>query len=203
MSELCIIIIEDSEKHAIGIKDSYEKMIKNMEEKGFLQKYFSSERIFIEWMKGRKKETERNGEEYWFYDESIYREIEEKITGNADKNMRTGILLDVALSKEEYDKASVNDYFDFKIAKEIYRRFSEQANIYVITSIREFSARVLSLMGTKDLIQRYVSKDLVTEYPSYGAMARTIWYMEEGEKVFDNARLDKREDEVAEFFENL
>lgn len=97
----------------------------------------------------------------------------------------------------------MNDYFDFKIAKEIYRRYSEQAKIYVITSIREFSARVLSLMGTKDLIQRYVSKDLVTEYPSYGAMARTIWYMEEGEEIFNDERLDQREDEVEEFFENI
>lgn len=85
MSELCIMIIEDSEKHAAGIKNSYEKMIRNMEEKGFLKEHFISEKIYVEWLKGKKKETERNGEVYWFYDESIYREIEEKIAENEKK----------------------------------------------------------------------------------------------------------------------
>lgn len=202
MNELFIIIIEDSEKHAIGIKDSYEKMVSMLEEKGALKEYLSFDKIHVEWLKGKKKETVRNEEKYWFYDESIYHELDEKIKNNEEKGVCTGILLDVALSKEEYDKASVNDYSGFKIGKEIYRRFREKAGIYVITSIREFSSQVLSLMGARELIQRYVSKDLVTEYPSYGAMARTIWYMENRE-IGDDKELEQREDEVNAFFENI
>ena len=105
------------------------------------------------------------------------------------EGIRTGILLDVSLSKEEYDKASVNDYSGFKMAREIYERFDEEAGIYIITAIREFSSQVLSLMGTKELIERHISKDLVTEYPSYGTMARTIRFM------YDKTELKETEED--------
>ena len=64
-----------------------------------------------------------------------------------------------------------------KQSRKIYEKFDSDAGIYIVTSIREFGSQVLRLMGTQELVKRYVSKDLVTEYPSYGVIARTIRYM--------------------------
>lgn len=183
VEQLNIVVIEDSEKHATGIVESYQKAVKAISEKGLLKEYLKFDSVSVEWMRGKKQEIVRNHEKFWYYDESIYDELEKKIGQNQKDGIRTGILLDVSLSKEEYSKASVNDYSGFKIAREIYEKFDEKAGIYIVTSIREFSAQVLSLMGTKELIKRYISKALVTEYPSYGAMARTIRYMYDGQEL--------------------
>lgn len=181
--KLHIVVIEDSEKHATGIVSSYQKAIREISEKGLLKEYLGFDEVSIEWLKGTKPERMRNDEKFWFYEGDIYTQIEDIIVQNKKNNIRTGILLDVALSKEEYEKASVNDYSGFKIAREIYEKFHEKAGIYIVTSIREFSSQVLSLMGTRELIKRYVSKDLVTEYPSYGVIARTIRFMHNGEEL--------------------
>lgn len=181
--KLHIVVIEDSEKHATGIVSSYRQAIRRIEENGLLKKDLGFDEVTIDWLKGKKSEHMRNEEEFWFYDENITTQIENIFVENEKNNIRTGILLDVALSKEEYEKASVNDYSGFKIAREIYEKFHEKIGIYIVTSIREFSSQVLSLMGTRELIKRYVSKDLVTEYPSYGVIARTIRFMHNGEEL--------------------
>lgn len=193
MEKLNIILIEDSKKQAKLIKAGYEKAIKAMKDKGDLQEKLKLDEVIIEWVCGEEKAKMRNDEEYFFYDDTIIKKIRQKINDNKKKDIKTGILLDIALSREEYDKASFNDYVGYKIARKIYETFDEEAHVYIITSIREFGSQVLSLMGDKSLLQRYVSKTLVTECLSCGAIARTIKYMADkgvlGEK--EEAELDK------------
>lgn len=193
MEKLNIILIEDSEKQANAIIDGYKKAIKVMKDKGGLQKTLGLEEAVIEWMPGKEKARMRNDEQHFFYDGTIMKDIRQKIEENRKEDIKTGILLDIALSREEYDKASFNDYVGYKIARKIYETFDEEARVYIITSIREFGSQVLSLMGDKSLLQRYVSKTLVTECSSCGAVARTIKYMADGEKLGEKeeAELDK------------
>lgn len=174
---LNILVIEDSKKHAEEMVSSYKRAVKAIEKEKLLEKYLGPREITVEWIKGTQRETMRNDDTFWFYDDTIESELRKKIANGRKKNTRTGILLDVSLSKEEYDKASVNDYSGFTMARKIYEKFDSVAGIYIVTSIREFSSQVLRLMGTQELAKRYVSKDLVTEYPSYGVIARTIRYM--------------------------
>lgn len=174
---LNILVIEDSKKHAEGMVKSYECAVKAIKEKKLLEEYLGPSEITVEWIKGTQQETVRNDDPFWFYDDTIESELSKRIASGRRKNTRTGILLDVSLSKEEYEKASVNDYSGFTMARKIYEKFDSVAGIYIVTSIREFSSQVLRLMGTQELARRYVSKDLVTEYPSYGVIARTIRYM--------------------------
>ncbi|MCI9437554.1 MAG: hypothetical protein HFH85_10350 [Lachnospiraceae bacterium] len=171
-----IMVVEDSVRHAEAIVESYKEAIDKIKQKGLLEKLGPLD-VEITWLQGKKADSMRNNEKYLFYDENICVEIAKNIDQNTKKGIRTGILLDVALSREEYDKASVNDYSGFKIAREIYEKFHDNAGIYIVTSIREFSSQILSLMGTRDLVQRYISKALVTEYPSCGAIGRTIGFM--------------------------
>lgn len=175
--QLNILVIEDSKKHAEGMVKSYERAVKAIDKQNLLKEYLGPKEVTVEWLKGTKQETMRNDDTFFFYDDSIYSELRKRIASDKKKNMRTGILLDVSLSKEEYEKASVNDYSGFTMARKIYEDFDSAAGIYIVTSIREFSSQVLRLMGTQELVRRYVSKDLVTEYPSYGVIARTIRYM--------------------------
>lgn len=190
--DLNILVIEDSKKHAEGIVKTYKQAVETIKAKKLLKAYLGPAEVSVEWLKGTKQETMRNDDTFLFYDPDIvYSDLRKKINADKKKNIRTGILLDVSLSKEEYDKASVNDYSGFTMARKIYEEFDSLAGIYIVTSIREFSSQVLRLMGTKELVGRYVSKDLVTEYPSYGVIARTIRYM------FCGDTLDERkEDEI-------
>lgn len=174
---LNILVIEDSRKHAEGMKKSYECAVKAIESKNLLKEYLGPSKVTVEWLKGSKQETMRNDDTFWFYEDTVISEIRKRIASDKKENARTGILLDVSLSKEEYEKASVNDYSGFTLARKIYEDFDSDAGIYIVTSIREFGSQVLRLMGTQELVRRYVSKDLVTEYPSYGVIARTIRYM--------------------------
>lgn len=193
---LDIMVVEDSEKHAKGMVMAYQKAVKVMGEKHILKERLGLEEVTVEWEKGTKQETVRNDDKFLFYDEEIFEKIEKRITDNRKENIYTGILLDVSLSKEEYEKASVNDYSGFTMARKIYEKFDNRAGIYIVTSIREFGPQVLRLMGTKELIKRYVSKDLVTEYLSYGVIARTIYYM------FNKTDLgEKEEDEIDQLCE--
>lgn len=196
MKCLDIIVVEDSEKHAKGIVDAYRGAVGVMSEKKILEKHLGLEKVTIDWEKGTKQETVRNDDRFLFYEEEIFEKLDKKINENNKKNICTGILLDVSLSKEEYEKASVNDYSGYTVARKIYEKFDERAGIYIVTSIREFGPQVMRLMGTKELIKRYVSKDLVTEYLSYGVIARTIYYMS-WRKVLD----EKEEDEIDQLCE--
>ncbi len=193
MEKLNIILIEDSKKQANAIIAGYEKAIKAMKDKGHLQAKLGLSEAVIEWMRGKEKVRMRNDEQYIFYDDAIIKNIRQKINDNKKKKIKTGILLDIALSREEYDKASFNDYIGFKVARKIYETFDEEAHVYIITSIREFGSQVLSLMGDKRLLQRYVSKTLVTECSSCGAIARTIKYMADGKDLDEKeeAELDQ------------
>lgn len=192
MSEayLDIIIVEDSEKHAKGIEGAYLKVVGVMKKKGILKEHLGIDKVTVRWEKGTKAETVRNGEKFFFYEEEIIEKMNKIILENSRKCIGTGILLDVSLSKEEYEKASVNDYSGFTLARKIYEKFDEKAGIYIVTSIREFGPQVMRLMGTRELIRRYVSKDLVTEYLSCGVIARTIYYM------FHKKALDEREEDT-------
>lgn len=193
MEKLNIILIEDSKKQAKAIKAGYEKAIKAMKDKGDLQAKLGLDEVDIEWMPGERRARMRNDEQYFFYDDTIINKIRQKINDNKQGDIKTGILLDIALSREEYDKASFNDYVGYKIAREIYETFDEEAHVYIITSIREFGSQVLSLVGDKSLLQRYVSKTLVTECSSCGAIARTIKYMVDGKELGEKeeTELDK------------
>lgn len=195
---LNILVIEDSKKHAEGMVKSYERAVKAIKEKKLLKEYLGPSEITVEWIQGRQRETVRNDDTFWFYDDVIESDLRKRIASDKKKNIRTGILLDVSLSKEEYEKASVNDYSGFTMARKIYEKFDSAAGIYIVTSIREFSSQVLRLMGTQELARRYVSKDLVTEYPSYGVIARTIRYMYCGE-ILD----EKKEDEIDRLSERV
>lgn len=188
---LNILVIEDSKKHAEGMVRSYECAVEAIKKKKLLEEYLGPKDITVEWIKGTQQEIMRNDDTFCFYDDAIESELRKKIASGKRKNTRTGILLDVSLSKEEYEKASVNDYSGFTMARKIYEKFDSAAGIYIVTSIREFSSQVLRLMGTQELARRYVSKDLVTEYPSYGVIARTIRYMYCGE-ILD----EKKEDAI-------
>lgn len=191
MSEayLDIIIVEDSEKHAKGMEEAYSKAVAVMKKKEILKECLGLDKVTVRWEKGTKAETVRNGEKFFFYEEEIIEKLAKIISENNRKSICTGILLDVSLSKEEYEKASVNDYSGFTLARKIYEKFDEKAGIYIVTSIREFGPQVMRLMGTRELIRRYVSKDLVTEYLSYGVVARTIYYM------FRREALDERKED--------
>lgn len=188
---LNILVIEDSGKHAEGIIKSYERAVKAIEDNRLLKEYLGPGKVTVEWLKGSKQETMRNDDTFWFYEDTIYSDIQKRIASDKKRNKCTGILLDVSLSKEEYEKASVNDYSGFTMARKIYEKFDSEAGIYIVTSIREFGSQVLRLMGTQELVKRYVSKDLVTEYPSYGVIARTIRYMY-CKEILD----EKKEDEI-------
>lgn len=188
---LNILVIEDSKKHAEGIVKAYEQAVKAIKAKKLLKAYLGPAEVTVEWLKGTKQEKMRNDDTFLFYEATIYNDLRKKIAADKKKNIRTGILLDVSLSKEEYEKASVNDYSGFTMARKIYEEFDSHTGIYIVTSIREFSSQVLRLMGTKELVKRYVSKDLVTEYPSYGVIARTIRYMFSGEALDE-----RKEDEI-------
>lgn len=191
MPVLNIILIEDKEKDANAIKETYQKAVCVIKEKQKLENYLGFSDVTITWLKGGAKEekVKRTGETYCFYDENICTRIQELIDKNQQAEFCTGILLDVSLSKAEFEKSAVNDYSDFKIARMIYENFDEQAPIYVVTNIREFGSQVLNLMGTKELIRRYISKALIIDYPSYGAIARTIKYMN------DKSELNEEEED--------
>ncbi len=172
--------------------------MKEIKAKKLLKAYLGPAEVTVEWLKGTKQEKMRNDDTFLFYENTIYNDLRKRIASDKKKNIRTGILLDVSLSKEEYEKASVNDYSGFTMARKIYEEFDSHTGIYIVTSIREFSSQVLRLMGTKELVKRYVSKDLVTEYPSYGVIARTIRYM------FSKEALDERkEDEIDRLSEQV
>ena len=129
MEKLNIILIEDSEKQANAIIDGYKKAIKVMKDKGGLQKTLGLEEAVIEWMPGKEKARMRNDEQHFFYDGTIMKDIRQKIEENRKEDIKTGILLDIALSREEYDKASFNDYVGYKIARKIYETFDEEARV--------------------------------------------------------------------------
>ena len=193
MPVLNIILIEDKEKDANAIKETYQKAVSVIKEKQKLENYLGFSDVTITWLQGGAKtqKVNRKGETYYFYDENICTKIQEQLVKNREDEICTGVLLDVSLSEAEFEKSAVNDYSDFKIAKMIYERFDEHAPIYVVTNIREFGSQVLNLMGTKELIRRYISKALIIDYPSYGTIARTIKYMN-GKSELD----EKIEDEI-------
>lgn len=174
---LKILLIEDKEADAGKMLEQYRKVIKMIGEKGKMQEYLGTDSIEIEWLPGKQESTERNGEKHFFYDESICNEISCKIEENEKKCIVTGILLDPTLSKEELDKASLGIYVGYKIARDIYEKFKEKAHIFVATQIRDFSSQVMGLMGDKELQTRYLNKHLIIEYPTNGAIARSIRYM--------------------------
>lgn len=178
---LKILLIEDKEADAEKMLEQYRKVIQLIEEKDKMQEYLGTCSVELEWLPGKLVSTERNGEKHFFYDESICDEIGRKIEENEMKRSVTGILLDPTLSKEELDKASLGIYIGYKIAREIYEKFKEKSHIFVATQIRDFSSQVMGLMGDKELQTRYLNKHLIIEYPTNGAIARSIRYMCDGE----------------------
>lgn len=178
--ELMILVIEDKEKDAGEIVKQYRKVIEVIGRKKNPEQYLGTGNISVEWLRGSQESTERNGEKHYFYEESICGVIGEKIQENKERDIRTGILLDPTLSKEELDKASLGIYVGYKIAREIYKQFDSEARIFVATQIRDFSSQVMGLMGTKELQTRYLNKHLIMEYPTIGAIARSIYYMYDG-----------------------
>lgn len=188
-----ILIIEDCIEQANRIRDEYEKVIKELNNTPY--KWWGEEEIKIDIFQESQNKKKKNDKEYSFYTDNIYKILEDRIKENKNNSKRTGILLDVSLSEKEYDKAAVNDYTGFEIAKTICEKFQKKTHIYVITSIREFGSQVLSLMGSADFLQRYISKALVIEYPSYGAIARSLYYMMKGQVLSE-----EEEDKIEMYF---
>lgn len=194
MDQLEVVIIEDSEKQAIEIKQAYENCVQMLEQNNRLEDFISAKKVNIEWFNTGRRTKIGGKDIHRFYDESVYDKLATKLEEVQKKsNSKLGILLDVALSRDEFKKVNLNDFTDYKIAKGIYEQFKEDAGIYIITSIRNYSSYVLSLMGTKDLQKRYITKSLICEYPLFGAIARTLRYMNTGDSL-----TEEQEDEINE-----
>lgn len=188
--KLHILLIEDKEEDAVAIIRQYGKVIEEIRKWGNSEEYLGTDSIEMQWLRGSRESAGKNSETHYFYDESICDEVRERLAENNRRDVKTGILLDTTLSKEELDKASIGIYTGFKIAREIYRQFEKEAHIFAVTQIYNFSSKVMGVMGTREIQSCYLNKHLVTVYPITGAIARSIHYMYDG-KFLSEQQEDK------------
>lgn len=179
---LRVFLIEDEVEHVIAIKKEFENAWQRLMS-WKLQDKMGFQKIEIEWLKG-SEEVEKGGKKFYFYTEEICQRLEDKMK-EASEELRLGILMDVILTREEYKNASINNFSKELLAKQILEKFDKAGHMYVITGLRNFGSRAWGFLGSDDMSQRYISKDLVMVYPSCKAIARALYWMWNGDTIPD------------------
>lgn len=197
---LKVFLIEDDVDHATVIKREFENAWQCLT-KWKLQDEMGFQEFKIEWLKG-SEEVEKRGKKFYFYTEKICQQLEDKMKEESEE-LQFGILIDVILTREELKNASINNFSMELLAKQILKKFDESGHVYVITGLRNFGSRAWGLFGNDSISQRYISKDLVTVYPSCKAIARALYWMWNGKAISDGLSdkiqdLELREEEVQE-----
>lgn len=155
-----IILIEDQKEQVTEIKDCLTK---------FAEERSDDECDYhFEHIKGTI-EDEYEEEEYFFYDDSVIKEIEKKCSEakkyNEEKNdtKKVGLLLDVMLTKEDLDSNLSSYYPQADLAKKIYFKFRNEIPVYMITTSPVFATQSDVIMGV-DLSEQYIAKGALLKY---------------------------------------
>lgn len=154
-----IFLIEDRIADAAKIIDSLNDWAKKEND----EKY----NFCFKLIKGKNKEVYEE-EDYLFYDETVIKEMENHIK-NENNNCenhdieRTGLLLDILLTKEDLESNLSNYYPQPELAKKIYFKFYKRIPVYMITSFSAFAIQSDVIMGV-DLSEKYIAKDAILRY---------------------------------------
>lgn len=175
MNKLNIIYLEDNVEEAeIAIREFRKTM--ELLVKWNLESEMEFGGIHIERIKGSQFIEER-GTKYEFYNEEDISKIKKEIQKCDGEGGRTGILMDVILTKEEQDKINLDSELKITFSRKLYDEYEKKYGIYIITGLRNFGSRAWGIYGKENLSEHYISKSLVNYYPSRKAMARALYWM--------------------------
>ena len=190
---LKVILIDDCIEDIQKIKKNFDDTVTRLKKWGFLEEMGFQKIQMLEIQGDGPKEVSRE-KEHQFYTEKVIGKIRKELS-EQDEDMRTGILLDVILTKEEQKQADVNDFSDLKLAKLIYDTFEKECPIHVITSLRSFGSLAWGIFGRENFSDYYINKQLVYGYRSYKAMAKALYRLCNKDEMPEGleARIEKKE----------
>ena len=175
MSKLNIVYLEDNIEDAKIAIEEFNKTMKLIAEWGLVSEMGFKE-LNIERIEGSQPIEER-GRNYEFYIEEDMEQIQAKIQEMSNAEGKTGILMDVILTKEEQDQLKFDAEPHVIFSRRIHDEYAEQFGVYIITALRNFGSRAWGIYGKEKIGERYISKALVNSYPSRKAMARALYWM--------------------------
>lgn len=171
--KLVILLIEDNMKDVEMIIARFNETLKWLKDKNLISE-MGFEDLSIEHIKGDKLGRHK-GNRHYYYDDSVIDAIESKINEFSEED-KIGILSDILLTKEDDEKARVNNFNEISLVSKLYEHFEERCAIYFITSISSFGSRVWRIFGRECLAGRYIQKGLV-DLPSKKGIAEVLFFL--------------------------
>lgn len=172
---LGIILLEDSVNDAKMIQKELETTIELLNKWEITQKMgFSSLRV--EWVYGSDTENKRE-KRYKHFTSGDLPKIQDRIKEMEHEVSHVGILMDVILTRKEQGQADVNDFSCVEFSKNIMDTYEQKYNIYIVTGIRNFGSRAWGIYGRENMVERYILKGLINEYPSRKAIAGLLYWL--------------------------
>lgn len=188
---LKIVLIEDKKIDSDMIIKRLTETVEWLKGKDFLLE-MNFDSITIVAVRGSDKKKKKGIWHYYYKNTDILRiDAELKET---KENEIVGILSDILLTKEEDDKASVNDFAEITMVNKICESFEGKYPIYFITSVHTFGSRAWGILGKEKLISHYVQKELV-DMPSKKAIARVLYWLANSKEIPIelSARIEEKE----------
>lgn len=185
---LDILLIEDDEQHATCIIEQLMKTKKLLEKWQMLER-IGFDDLKVEWIYGSEKVDNKRGNVYHHFSDSDLNKIYKKVREMKNNNSHTGILMDVILTKEEQERAGVNDFSKIKFSKDILDYYEPKTgqkcdcNIYLTTGLRNFGTLAWGIYGRENMERRYIPKSLIKEYPSRKAIAGVFYWLYHNKKI--------------------
>lgn len=193
---LGIILLEDSVNDGEMIRKELKTTIEQLKKWKIMHEMGFSD-AKIEWVCGSDKENKREKRYRHFIKDDLIK-LDNKIKEMESKFSHVGILMDVILTREEQDRADINDFSSVAFSKQIMDTYEQEYNIYIVTGIRNFGSRAWGIYGRENMVERYILKGLINEYPSRKAMAGALYWLYHKEKLPERIA-DMIEDKELEF----
>lgn len=170
---LKILLIEDKVNDVEMIKRRFNETVEWLRDKSFLCE-MKFDTVFIEHIKGTVKKRHKE-EQHFYYSDAVVAIVQDALE-NIELGEKICILTDVLLTKEDDEKARVNNFDEISLVKKICDSFEDSYPMYFITSISSFGSRVWRIFGREHLVNCYIQKDVV-DLPSKKGIAEALYWL--------------------------
>lgn len=199
---LDILLVEDQKEDADKIIKELNETKKLLEEWGLLGE-IGFQDLRVEWISGSDMVNKR-GKIYHHFSKADLPQIQKKVSEMKKKNPHTGILMDVILTKEEQERANINDFSKIEFSRELMDLYEPakgeiKCGIYLTTALRNFGTLAWGIYGRQNMEQRYIPKDLIVVYPSRKAIAGMFYWLNNQKPIPEKVSFKIEKKELEEF----
>lgn len=150
-----LFLVEDELEHVEKIQNAMNEFAEFNSGNG------DSWHFTVEYLPGEGEKTVIDGRDFQFYNDKVFEQIQ-RIIDNPNRSEQVGLLLDIVLTRDEWNSKYKGNYPILTLAPEIYREFQGKLPIYIITTVSAFYTNSERIMGV-NLSDRFVDKSVLTE----------------------------------------